>query len=63
MTRDQLVKIFGALAAPASAEDAIASYMIGRVDSLSNRQDRVDFTAMALQAYAKLLQDNGVKVV
>lgn len=49
-----------------SAEDAIANYILSRLrgykQNANGRHLDHDFVKTAIQAYAKILQDNGVKV-
>lgn len=64
---DQMVETLGKLPAPTSSEDAIANYLMANISmnrskTRSRDQDRETIKAV-LQAYAKMLQDEGVKVV
>lgn len=56
----------GELPAPQSSEEAIANFILNRLGgyrspSTARPKDR-DFLIDAIQAYAKLLQDSGVRV-
>lgn len=49
-----------------SSEEAIARYIVSELDGYRKGSQHyatdVEFISQAIQAYAKLLQDNGVKV-
>jgi hypothetical protein len=63
MSISELVEVFGKLdATDQSAEMAIATFILANVKLFKNEMDKKIFLSDAIQAYAKLLQDAGVKV-
>jgi hypothetical protein len=67
MDIDQLVKIFGDLDCTNCGDaEAVAQHIIGNLigyrSGSTHRREDVAFLAVAVQAYAKLLQEHGVKV-
>lgn len=45
-----------------SSEEAVADFILANLASLSQRKNKKAFLVTAIQAYALLLQDAGVKV-
>lgn len=60
---DTMVEIMGNLdATNCSSEEAIADYILANLKVFSSHKNKKAFMVTAIQAYAKLLQNNGVKI-
>lgn len=63
MSIKELAEVFGKLdATHIGAEEAIATFILANVKVYSTQQAKTAFVAKAIQAYALLLQEHGVKV-
>ena len=63
MSINEMVEAFALLdATNQSAEEAIAEFIVSNERVFSSFKNKKAFVANAIQAYAKLLQDAGVKV-
>lgn len=60
----ELTEVFGKLdSTHIGAEKAIATFIVANLKVFKKDGDKVGFVTNSIQAYAKLLQDSGVKVV